>query len=142
MDTDIVANVLKTRDISQFKERKKVIKEKEKADRIYFTLYGLFKLKENAESKYYGIIPCGWAIGEESILKGRETMIDSVESGKDAGMVYLTLPEIAEIEDLMKDKGLESGYERFMKRLQKYSFIKALMRKVNIEKDEKFKHLQ
>lgn len=142
MDTDIVANVLKTRDISQFKERKKVIKEKEKADRIYFTLYGLFKLKENAESKYYGIIPSGWAIGEESILKGRETMIDSVESGKDAGMVYLTLPEISEIEDLMKDKGLESGYERFMKRLQKYSFIKALMRKVNIEKDEKFKHLQ
>lgn len=65
LDFNSVAHILKNRDIAVTQEKKKIFKGDSPADRIYFILYGLVRLTEYGKSTYYGIVQCGWPIGEE-----------------------------------------------------------------------------
>lgn len=69
-------------------------------------------------------------------------MIDFAEAGKEVGTIYITKDEMAQIEREMAKNGQAEQYQRFLKRLKKYQFLKTLMRKVNLELDKKYQHLQ
>ncbi|CAI2364595.1 unnamed protein product [Moneuplotes crassus] len=129
---DQVVNILKERDIESIRMKKQVIPKKAKPDRIYFVLFGLIRLKEATQDEYYGICKVGWPIGEEVLLESAEAHYDTAQAGNTAGVIYITLEELEKI----KEGTSPEEYERFIKRLKKFSFLKKIMRKVNLEKDD------
>ena len=68
------------------------------------------------------------------IVDGSDQFLDTADAGGDVGTIYLTIDEINEIEKAMKDSGKTDDFKRFYKRLEKYAFLKEVMRKVNLEK--------
>ena len=58
------------------------------------------------------------------------------------GLIYITVDELSNIESKMRENGQGEQYDRFLRRLRKYSFLKQIMRKVNIEKENRFKLLE
>eukprot|EP00344_Euplotes_crassus_P004580 CAMPEP_0197007904 /NCGR_PEP_ID=MMETSP1380-20130617/42833_1 /TAXON_ID=5936 /ORGANISM="Euplotes crassus, Strain CT5" /LENGTH=112 /DNA_ID=CAMNT_0042428215 /DNA_START=20 /DNA_END=355 /DNA_ORIENTATION=+ len=111
--------------------KKQIITNKSKADRIYFVLFGLIRLKELSKEEYYGICKVGWPIGEELLLNSGSEYTDTAQAGNEVGIIYITLSEFDEIQ-----KGTDkSEYSRFLRRLQKFSFMKKLMRRVNLKKE-------
>ena len=131
LDHDLVVSILKHRDIEKFKIKKQIITKKDAADKIYFVLFGVVKLTEQANTgEYYGIIKTGWPIGEELFIDGQTAYTDTAQAGSEVGLIYITLEEMKKV---LKGTAPDS-FERFQKRLKKYAFLKKIMRKENLNK--------
>lgn len=104
LDQQQVVDILRNRDIEVHKIKKQILKGTEKADKIYFILFGMVKVQEVNQCEYYGIIKTGWPIGEEIFLDKKDKYIDSAQAGAEVGMIYITLAELKQIEEKMDPK--------------------------------------
>ena len=120
LDQQQVIEILRNRDIEVHKMKKQILKGTEKADKIYFILFGMVKVQEVKQSEYYGIIKTGWPIGEEIFLEKKDKYTDSAQAGAEVGMIYITLEELKQIEEKMDPK--VSSFQRFIL-LKRFYFV-------------------